>query len=427
MRILTLSLITAVLVATVGLGWLLDTLFYQFSEPSTSFSNENIMVLEEFGQDLATTINALPAPQQFVAHWQDNGRYLVQFMPMSNIQLPQPLIQQITLGEPLLLTNDNQISLYFYLPAHDSLLLLQPNFAIDNNSGQSLRLALTIVFYIALIMLIWLWASPLVSRLITLRNSAQQFGKGNLQQRIQVGSISYVKDLEIEFNNMAQRIENLVGDVKLISSAVSHDLRTPLARMRFGLDTLQEEADPLLQAQYIARLDNDIEEMTRLVEILLDYARLDQAMIKLDKKPIDIAPLLQRCITNKQHKNIIITFNAPHQPCIILGDENYLSILLNNLLQNAIQYGRQQVMVNIDNNSERLSIIIADDGDGFAGKHNDMLKPFVRGDANVQKIKGYGMGLAIVKRIVEWHHAELTIGKSNTLSGAEICVVFPAE
>jgi two-component system OmpR family sensor kinase len=64
---------------------------------------------------------------------------------------------------------------------------------------------------------------------------------------VSLGRVSYIWDIENEFNAMAQRIENQIGDIKLLSSAVSYDLRTPLALIRFGLDTLQEEKDPVLR------------------------------------------------------------------------------------------------------------------------------------------------------------------------------------
>jgi signal transduction histidine kinase len=71
---------------------------------------------------------------------------------------------------------------------------------------------------------------------------------------VSLGRVSYIRDIENEFNAMAQRIENQIEDIKLLSSAVSHDLRTPLARIRFGLDTLQEEEDPVLRRKFEKKL-----------------------------------------------------------------------------------------------------------------------------------------------------------------------------
>jgi two-component system OmpR family sensor kinase len=270
-----------------------------------------------------------------------------------------------------------------------------------------------------------MWTHPLIARLINLRNTAQAFGKGQLEQRINVGAVSYVKDLELEFNQMAQRITNLVNDVKLIGSAVSHDMRTPLARMRFGIDTIAEEDDPVQQKRYLERLGQDVDEMTKLVEVLLDYSRLEQVMINLDKTPVNISKLAKTCIHNKQTDNNSLLLEAPNKDLMVVGDSKYLSILINNVLQNAINYGKSTVHVKLYQDKDYVCISIADDGEGFNDNHQDMLKPFVRGNAASDITKGYGMGLAIVKRITEWHHGQLNITHCEALLGAKVEVRLP--
>jgi two-component system OmpR family sensor kinase len=425
MRLLTLSLIAVVLAATIGLGRVLDSLFYYVVPSHSSLNNDSVLVLEQLGQELADTLNTLEHPKEFIASWSKQGRYDLSLMLLSDIQLPEALIQQVTSGVPLLLTSDDEFSLYFYLDNQQSLLILKPTFPNNQHETGELKLMLTLLFYCALVLLIWMWAYPLVSRLINLRHSAQLFGKGQLEQRIKVGSVSYVKDLEHEFNHMAQRIQNLVSDVKLLSSAVSHDLRTPLARMRFGIDTIAEEQNPQRQALYLERLSNDVDEMTCLVEILLDYARLEQAMILIDKQKVELNALVKGCVAAKNNVQPRIVLQQSNKPSWAIGDARYLQILLNNLLGNALQYGHNQVAVQIQHNATHISLIIADDGEGFTDDEQDLRKPFVRGKDAADKAKGYGMGLAIVERIVEWHEGELIIARSTQLKGAEITIKLP--
>ena len=425
MRVLTLSLIAMVLAATIGLGRVVDSLFYYVVPSSSNLNNESVLVLEQIGQELAATLNALEQPQELIENWPNQGRYHLSIMPLSHIQLPELLVEQVRSGEPLLLTNDDQISLYFYLENHHALLLLKPTFTNNQYETSEMKLILTLLFYAALVILIWLWTYPLVSRLINLRRSAQLFGKGQLDQRIKVGSVSYVKDLEHEFNHMAQRIQNLVSDVKLLSTAVSHDLRTPLARMRFGIDTIAEEQRPEQQKVYLERLGNDVDEMTSLVEILLDFARLEQTMLNIDKHSVDLHALVQRCVKAKNTPQRPIDFEVCDESCVVIGQPKYLQILINNVLQNALQYGNKQVLVRIVCMENYLCLSIADDGEGFAGDENELLKPFVRGKDAVDKTKGYGMGLAIVQRIVEWHKGELVLARSVELKGAEIRIKLP--
>ena len=188
-------------------------------------------------------------------------------------------------------------------------------------------------------MLLWLY--PLAKRLMTLRQTAKSFGEGNLNQRIDVGSISYIRDLELEFNRMAQRIDDLVSDIKLLSSAVSHDLRTPLARIRFGIDTIQEEDDPVLRKKFEQRISDNVDEMVDLVESLLSYARLDQTLITLNKAPVDFLTLAKYLLLKiKAKMTLTLILHAPKQKVMVDGDLSYLMVLMSNLLQNAYQYCR---------------------------------------------------------------------------------------
>lgn len=118
-----------------------------------------------------------------------------------------------------------------------------------------------------------------MKRLLLLRQKANAFGAGDLSVRIPQGAVSYIADIEQEFNRMAQRIESLVYDNKLLSRGLSHDLRTPIARLRFGLDVLEEAELSPAQRKTIAHLNRDLVAMESLVEILLSYSRMGQAKI----------------------------------------------------------------------------------------------------------------------------------------------------
>jgi two-component system OmpR family sensor kinase len=256
-----------------------------------------------------------------------------------------------------------------------------------------------------------------MSRLIKLRNTAKSFGEGKFSQRLKISSISYIRDIEIEFNHMAQRIENLIADVKLLSSAVSHDLRTPLARIRFGIDTLQEEDDPILRRRFEEKISNNVDEMTSLVETLLRYARLDQMMLDIKKDKVELSQLIAN-----------FEFISPADEVIVKGDKSYISMLINNLLQNAIVYGNGQVKVKLSAQQNNVNIIIEDKGAGIAKEQReDILKNLVLGDAKHKTIKGHGIGLAIVKRIVDWHQGSINISDSSELSGAKFSITLPID
>ncbi len=364
--------------------------------------------------------------QQFIKQWPNKGDYGLRITQLKDFPLPNALLNEVKSGQPLLLETDDSISLHFYLPRFDELLILTTPQLIAKQNTSLMPFLFTSLFYLAVLSLMFLWLYPLARRLITLRKTAKSFGEGNLSQRIDVGSVSYIRDLELEFNRMAQRIDDLVTDIKLLSSAVSHDLRTPLARIRFGIDTIAEEDDPVLRKRFEQRISDNVDEMVDLVESLLSYARLDQTLITLNKKPVDFLSLTRSCINNKSQDSVNVTFDFPKQPVFVDGDLSYLMILMSNLLQNAHQYCQGNIDVKVKEQGSDIIVTVADDGPGITIEQRDkILKPFIRGENTEQKVKGYGLGLAIVKRIVEWHLGELIIERAEKLQGAQFSITLP--
>ena len=434
MRNLALSLLAVVLIATIGLGWMFDGIYSQYLNQKSdssiqelnSHQQDLISTLEKVGTHLSVALAAIDNRQQFIEQWPKEEQLTLQLQPLANLPLPKALLTDLIAGQPLLLETDDSVALHFYLPQSKELLILTTP-PLHSSSNQSfLPIVLTSLFYLAVLLLMLLWLYPLAKRLMTLRQTAKSFGEGNLNQRIDVGSISYIRDLELEFNRMAQRIDDLVSDIKLLSSAVSHDLRTPLARIRFGIDTIQEEDDPVLRKKFEQRISDNVDEMVDLVESLLSYARLDQTLITLNKAPVDFLALVNTCIKNKSQDDVDLILQVPKHKVMIDGDLSYLMVLMSNLLQNAYQYCQKQIHVTIEEQMSQVIVTIADDGKGIAvDQREQILKPFIRGKTNEQQVKGYGMGLAIVKRIVEWHHGEIMIDNSAALSGAQFTISLP--
>jgi two-component system OmpR family sensor kinase len=426
MRTLTFSLLSVVLIATIGLGWMFDTIYSQYQQEKNTEQLDTISVIEKVGTHLAVAVNGLDNRQAFIEQWPNQYDFILALLPLNKQPLPAALLVELKAGKPLLLETDEYISLHFYLPNFDELLVLKTPPIISQQPNSYVPILLTSLFYLAVLLLMFLWLYPLAKRLFALRITAKSFGEGDLTQRIHVGSVSYIRDLELEFNRMAQRIDDLVSDIKLLSGAVSHDLRTPLARIRFGIDTIQEEDDPVLRKRFEQRISDNVDEMVDLVETLLSYARLDQTLITLKKDPVNLSTVVANCINNKVQDNVVLIYDEPAKPLFVSGDLSYLMILVANLLQNAYQYCRGQIKVKVEEQGHYIALTISDDGNGIAPEQREkILKPFIRGKDSEQKIKGYGMGLAIVKRITEWHQGSLIIENSQELAGAKITITLP--
>jgi two-component system OmpR family sensor kinase len=423
MQKLTLSLLLVILIAVIGIGGVLDNLFSQYQTQPINQSDE-LSPYRQLGNFLAVTLDKQPNPKEFIDDW---PHQLDISAELESFVLPEPLKESFVAGEPLTLETELSISIHFILPVQQKVLTLNIPPITKKNSNSSLQLLLTGVFYISIIVVVLIWLYPLIKQLRKLRRTTKAFGEGKFQERINTKSISYIADIENEFNRMAQRIETLINDNRLLSDAVSHDLRTPLARLRFGIEALQETGNPQLREKYEAHLCRDIDEMEQLVSVLLNYARIEQSMIAVEKQNIDLNEIINHCIqsfTNNTNDNEKIIHWHPKGVVIVKGEINYLKMLINNLLGNALQYARNEIKLSVIEKNAKLSFIISDDGPGIAEEQRSkLMKPFMRGEQAHENL-GYGMGLAIVVRIAQLHDARFSITDSVELGGAEFCVTF---
>ncbi len=418
---LALSLIVMILCAIIGIGWGVDQIFDNYDEQS---NKDVISSYKTLGKQLALSIDQVEDTQLFLNQWNISNTNYLSLTRKKNFPLPKELKKTFFEGKSLVLESDEKLTLHYYLANKQMVLSFIPDELSINDSPPLISLLLTLIFYCGILAFILIWLYPLVRRLRLLRQSAVKFGTGQLSSRIKISRTSYIKDIETEFNQMAQKIEMLVSDNKLISSAVSHDLRTPLARLRFGIDILSETSDSKERLKYQAHLSRDIDEMQSLVEVLLDYAQLEQSLVNIEKQPVDIVTLVNECVNYyDENEPARIEFCTDPEVLPIKGDKQYLNMLVNNLINNAIEHSKNKVRVQIITQKNSVAVNIHDDGLGIPIEQRDKIfKPFIKGEI---KKKGYGMGLAIAERICQWHNGRITIYQSTELGGAMFQVILP--
>ena len=434
-RPLTLSLIVMAVIATIGIGSIVDFAYEQYTKQESTEASNNIDMIKAIGEQLAKTIESRQDKYAFVRDWQQftpntQYKYELKLETFTALGLPASLKTNMQNGESLVLETTDSISFYYSLGESGEVLVLKTASHEFSEEQDAINYLFTSLFYAGFVLLLLVWLYPLIKRLVSLANSARAFGQGDLSIRVNTSKPSYISEIEHEFNNMAQKIEDLVSDMKLLTSAVSHDLRTPLARIQFGVDTLSEIDDLDKRAKYEADINNDIGEMQRLVETLLQYARLDQHKVQLDLTPIDVSAFIQECIDNieqnehKQHRDPRITTHFPDYPIVVNIDPKYWRMLINNLLDNAVKYGNGEVKLSLTMKGRQLLISIADNGTGIDESIlRDVFKPFIRGKH--ENKQGHGFGLAIVKRITELHGGSITVKTSDELLGAEFVLTLP--
>lgn len=247
-------------------------------------------------------------------------------------------------------------------------------------------------------------------------DAATAYGKGRIVDFNPTGAIE-VRAAGMAFLEMRNRIERQTQSRTMMLSGVSHDLRTPLTRMRLGLSMMDdEEAAPLIQ---------DVDEMQHLLDGFLDFARSDAADTL---EPFDPHTLLQSVLETRQRTGQRLTVGEiSGDPVSIAMRPLAIRRALDNLIGNALRYGTNATIgLNISDRAVRFTV--EDDGPGIpASRREEATRPFVRLDQarNQDAGSGVGLGLAIVSDIARTHGGMLRLGTSNALGGLKAELVLP--
>jgi two-component system, OmpR family, phosphate regulon sensor histidine kinase PhoR len=214
----------------------------------------------------------------------------------------------------------------------------------------------------------------------------------------------------------------------------SHELRTPLASLKGFIETLQGPAkdDPAARERFLPIMHDQASRMTRLIEDLLSLSRIEMhehvppsATVDLAEIVDGVAKSMQQIAANGgQH----LTVSLIGQPAPVVGDRDELAQVLQNLVHNAIKYGRRDgtVAVTVRHQGPQVAVVVADNGIGIAPEHLPRLtERFYRVSAKVSRERGgTGLGLAIVKHIVNRHGGEMRI-ESTPDKGSTFTILLP--
>lgn len=425
---LTASLLAVVVAGVVGLGFLLSELYSVLDEEQPSTDNQAYRIL---GNQLANTLGAANDLQQALEQAKTATGFDLALVSRHDMPLPESLTRSLAEGEPLMLQSEGArsnlaLSVYLPIPASDQLLIIDNLPVEEVRKTDGTRLLLTLTFYACLLGVVLMWLAPLVRRLSALRKVTRAFGQGELEQRLDCKGSSYIAAIEADFNQMAEKIQDLMADNRLLSRAVSHDLKTPLARLRFGVEMLSQDLGSENRQKYSERVERDLDEMESLVTTLLDYARMEDNRPSLDFEAVDLNNFVPTLLAQHDSPIEVEFVGDDSGRAEIQADARYLSMLTLNLINNACQHARTQVVVSVQKEGSVLHLSVEDDGQGIpVSERAHVLKPFVRlGSGDEVAAKGHGMGLAIVQRLANWHGAQVELDKSALLGGAKVVVVF---
>ena len=424
MKSLSLSLTATVITATILLGALFNLAYHHW------FDNQEreLKTLKSNTKSLASLIDNSENPTDIISAWNRSSNITLSIEAIDSINFPTELSPRFLAGEAIILTSPSGIYAHYLLPQNNAILEAKLDSLLPNKQRPLAQLALTLGFYCALSASVILWLLPLIKQLRQLNSMASKVGEGDFQCRTTSSRFSYIRNIEQTFNLMAHKIQQLLDDNKLLSRAVSHNLKTPLARFRFGIDMLQEEPLNHRQKKYLSHLESDLNAMEQLVTCLLDYAKLDDSAIVIQPNLIDACDIIHDVISQVSNtRNLNLTLKLGKN-LMINTDKTLLIIMLQNLVENAIRFASCEVYVSAELSDKNVRIMIEDDGPGIpAHDVARLIKPFEKGEQQTGALnsENHGMGLAICEKLTHWLSIGWTIKQSPTLKGTRITLTMP--
>jgi two-component system OmpR family sensor kinase/two-component system sensor histidine kinase RstB len=268
-----------------------------------------------------------------------------------------------------------------------------------------------VVLLATLACLLFFWLRPLSRDLDLLRKSAVEFGQDSFDIVAPKAKSNMTAPMFTAFNSMASRIKRLIDAHKELSTAVAHELRTPLARSKFALQMLACTEDKAKQEKYRNAISQDICELEQLISEMLIYASFDNDKPDLNFSQESLVELVQQQVSNYQQYEQNIKVKNTIWECKVDVDRHFISRALNNYISNAIKYGNGEIDITIVRSEDHCQIRVTDNGDGVCDDFKcTIFDAFSRGDiSRNRETGGFGLGLAIVCRIMEWHGGSASV------------------
>jgi two-component system osmolarity sensor histidine kinase EnvZ len=280
-------------------------------------------------------------------------------------------------------SGENQISIGF------------PQDRLNVQSPLALLLIMAATIALTLVTAIIL-ARRITRPLQNLAEAARHIGLGNTPASLAEDGVMELAELAHTFNNMAQQVQALLANRTILLAGISHDLRTPLARMRLAIEMLPQDAEPKI----IARLKHDVDEMNRLIGEFLAFSR---GLEKEALQNIDLNSVLQELAENVTSEGAAVLWR-PRGECLRAVGQMALRRIVTNLLSNAARYAAgKEIELGCECGENESVIRVLDRGPGIPPQEiENVFRPFYRLESSRSTATGgSGLGLAIAKQLAE--------------------------
>ena len=359
------------------------------------------------------------------------------------------IVERITLDSTLTATQVNKLDagdiaidhdgdiMYRRLGTSSKVLVVGPlaanrNTELKDRLPLDLRLRLLtwsligVIFGIAL----WFWVRPIWRDLEALRQTARDLGDGDFEARSPAARSQLFAPLSDTMNSMAERVQQLLATHRELSSAISHELRTPIARMRFALEMLSDTDDRAERERLWVMMEGDLDELDHLIDTSLTYARFERETPEPHFSSVHFAEWLRDEVDAIRllGRDLIITVDTGKLPenLDIDVDRKAMPYALRNLLRNAFKYAGRQITVSAQLQDGKIVVHVDDDGIGIPPDDREsVFSAFTRLDRSRDRATGgYGLGLAITRRVLELHGGTAT-ADASPLGGARFTLAWP--
>ncbi|MDA9624363.1 ATP-binding protein [Pelagibacteraceae bacterium] len=248
--------------------------------------------------------------------------------------------------------------------------------------------------------------------IVRLAKAAERFGKGDYVNEFRASGASEIRKASYEFDRMVKRINRHLNQRSEMLSGISHDLRTPLTRLKLQLAMLN-------QKEISEKMSKDIDEMEKMLN---DYLQFAKNQVHEESVPINIKKIFIQLLESLKNDKIHLLKN---EEIVFVGRKNAFKRCINNLIQNGLTYAKN-VYIDISRTKTRLIILIEDDGAGIPiEEHRNVFKPFYRLDKSRSlNTSSVGLGLSISEDIINSHGGNIQLGKSR-YGGLQVKVSLP--
>ncbi|MGL1902706.1 MAG: HAMP domain-containing histidine kinase [Fibrobacterales bacterium] len=253
-----------------------------------------------------------------------------------------------------------------------------------------------------------------------MREGVKEVAKGNYGIQVSTCGPKETQQLGEAFNDMSKKIEKHISELRILLRAISHELRSPLGRMKLALEFVSDKRIKESLSEEITQLDT-------ITASLLEQEKLKSGLIELEKCDCDLSNLLNQVVQPYSLEHTAIHLNLPEVPITVKADCPRLAIVFRNLTENAIKYGENSpITISVSRQETYALISVQDHGIGIAPEDISKIgDPFFRPDSSrTRSSGGFGLGLSIAKAIITAHNGTFEIC-SKIDEGSTFTVTLP--